>query len=136
MTMPNTTKEQEYREEAERLAHQLKEALAVHRIIADDLRLSATTRRYAKNVADALENPPGIFGCQEHAMSTTTRDDRQEHAEEAQQFSQLPLADQKEIIAAYRECANNPKIPEREREWGQARVAALEHHLRRPNRQK
>jgi hypothetical protein len=50
---------QEFAEEAERLAQlparERKEALAVHRRIADDTRLSDATRNYARYVADTLE---------------------------------------------------------------------------------
>ena len=48
-----------FREEARRLAklpaRQRKEALDVHRRIADDPRLSETTRAHARHVADTLE---------------------------------------------------------------------------------
>jgi len=60
----------------------------------------------------------------------------QEYREEAERLAQLSIGDQKEILAIYRECADNPKIPKRERTEGRARVAALERHLRRLNRQK
>ena len=58
----------------------------------------------------------------------------QEWREEAERLALLPKADQREIIAIYRECAENPKIPKLERAWGLARVKALERHLRRLNR--
>jgi hypothetical protein len=48
-----------FRQEARRLAalpaRQRKEALAVHRNIADDTRLSQTTRTYAQHVFQTLE---------------------------------------------------------------------------------
>jgi hypothetical protein len=68
------------------------------------------------------------------ARRTSEGDCKLEHVEEAERLAQLPVADQKQIIAAYRECADNPKTPKRERKWGWARVAALERHLRRLNR--
>lgn len=49
----------EFRQEARRLselpARQREESLNVHRRIADDARLSETTRNHARYVADALE---------------------------------------------------------------------------------
>jgi hypothetical protein len=49
----------DFRQEAHRLAQlparQRKEALAVHRRVAEDPRLSNTTRDYARDVADTLE---------------------------------------------------------------------------------
>jgi hypothetical protein len=49
-----------FRQEAERLARlparQRKEALDVHRRIADDPRLSEATRNHARYVADTLEH--------------------------------------------------------------------------------
>jgi hypothetical protein len=60
--------------------------------------------------------------------------DEHEHREEAKRLALLPVEDQREIIAIYRACAKNPKTPKREREWGLARVKALEKHLRRLNR--
>jgi hypothetical protein len=48
-----------FRDEARRLAKlpacERREALAVHRRIADDTRLSQVTRDYARHVADTLE---------------------------------------------------------------------------------
>jgi hypothetical protein len=48
-----------FRQEARRLAElparQRKEALAVHRRVADDTRLSQVTRDHARHVADTLE---------------------------------------------------------------------------------
>jgi hypothetical protein len=55
----------------------------------------------------------------------------QEHREEAERLAELPRDEQRAILAIYRECAQNPKTPEHEREAGQARVEALERHLRR-----
>jgi hypothetical protein len=56
-----------------------------------------------------------------------------EYVKEAERLALLPVDDQKEIIAMYRQCADNPKIPKGEREQGRERVAALERHLRRLN---
>ena len=57
--MPDESQELEFAAEAERLAQlparERGEALAVHRRIADDSRLSGTTRDYARYVADTLE---------------------------------------------------------------------------------
>jgi len=58
----------------------------------------------------------------------------QEYREEAKRLALLSIEDQREIIAIYRECAKNPKATKREREWGLARVRALQRHLRRLNR--
>lgn len=58
----------------------------------------------------------------------------QEHRAEAERLALLPVEDQREIIAIYRACAKNPKIPKAERQWGLARVRALERHLRGLNR--
>jgi hypothetical protein len=55
---------------------------------------------------------------------------------EAERLAQLSVADQQEILALYRQCAANPKVPRRERVEGLARVAALQQHLRRLNRKK
>jgi hypothetical protein len=35
----------------------------------------------------------------------------EEYLAEAKRLAQLPVADQKEILALYRQCAANPKIP-------------------------
>jgi hypothetical protein len=58
----------------------------------------------------------------------------QNYREEAKQLALLSIEDQREIIAIYRACAKNPKTPKQEREWGLARVRALERHLRQLNR--
>jgi len=63
-----------------------------------------------------------------------TPEQEQEYREEAQRLAMLPVDEQKQILALYRECASNPKVPKRERVWGLVRVKALERHLRRLNR--
>jgi hypothetical protein len=50
----------------------------------------------------------------------------QEYSEEAERLSQLPVEDQREVIALHRSIASNPKVPKREREAGKERAAALE----------
>jgi hypothetical protein len=60
MKTPKLDREQDlFRQEARRLAQlpagERKEALAVHRRIADDPRLSEATRDHARHVADTLE---------------------------------------------------------------------------------
>jgi hypothetical protein len=58
----------------------------------------------------------------------------QKYRDEAERLAALPREEQQKILAVYRQCAENPKTPKKEREWGQARVAALQRHLRRLNR--
>jgi hypothetical protein len=58
----------------------------------------------------------------------------QEYREEAERLAQLPLADQRAIIAMHREIAGNPKLPKRDRQAGLERAEALERHLRRLRR--
>ncbi len=65
-----------------------------------------------------------------------TPEQEQEYRAEAERLALLPREEQRAIIAIYRECAQNPKTPKHEREWGQARVEAVERHLRRLNRGK
>jgi hypothetical protein len=57
-----------------------------------------------------------------------------EYREEAERLAQLPVADQREIIAMYRDIASNPKLPKRDRQAGLERAEALERHLRRLRR--
>ena len=54
----------------------------------------------------------------------------QEYREEAERLAQLPVEDQREIIALHRSVAGNPKVPKREREAGKARADALERLLK------
>jgi hypothetical protein len=53
----------------------------------------------------------------------------QEYHEEAERLSQLPVEDQREVIALHRSIASNPKVPKREREAGKERADALERLL-------
>jgi hypothetical protein len=65
-----------------------------------------------------------------------TDEKEQEFREEAERLSALTVADQREVLAIYRECAENRKLPRREREWNRERIEALTRHLKRLNRKK
>jgi hypothetical protein len=65
---------------------------------------------------------------------TAKADREREYREEAKRLSLLPRAEQLAVLRIYRECAENPKTPEAERQWGLARIKALERHLRRLSR--
>jgi hypothetical protein len=58
------------------------------------------------------------------------------YGEEAERLARLPREDQGEILALHRSTAENPKAPRKERERARERLAALERHLRRLNRQR
>jgi hypothetical protein len=60
----------------------------------------------------------------------------QEFREEAERLAQLPVEDQKRIVAMHRIDASNPKVPKKDRGFARERADALEKHLRRLNRQK
>ena len=63
-------------------------------------------------------------------------DKEQEYREEAERLAAIPVEDQKAVLAIYRECAQNTKLPRKDREWNKQRVEALERHLKRLNRRK
>ena len=63
-------------------------------------------------------------------------DDEREYQEEAERLATIPAEDQKAVLAIYRECAQNPKLTRKDREWNKQRVEALERHLKRLNRRK
>jgi hypothetical protein len=56
---PDPAKEQEYREEAERLAQlpreEQRQIIALHRSVAEDAKVSKANRREARDRAEALE---------------------------------------------------------------------------------
>ncbi len=60
----------------------------------------------------------------------------QEYREEARRLALLPREDQREVIALYRNIADNPRVPKREREEGLRRADALERHLKLARRKK
>jgi len=53
----------------------------------------------------------------------------QEHREEAARLAELPVEDQRRIIAMHRTDASNPKVPKRDREFARQRADALEGFL-------
>jgi hypothetical protein len=60
----------------------------------------------------------------------------QETREEAKRLAELPITDQKQIIALHRGIADDEKVPEGDRDFARERADALERHLRRLNREK
>jgi hypothetical protein len=60
----------------------------------------------------------------------------EQHAEEAVRLAQLPVAEQKKIIAMHRTDAANVKVPKADQDFARERAEALERHLRRLNRKK
>ena len=65
-----------------------------------------------------------------------TDEQAEEYREEAARLSALSVADQREVLAIYRGCAENPKLTRQRREWNRERVEALERTLKRLNRKK
>jgi hypothetical protein len=59
-------------------------------------------------------------------------DKDQEHREEAARLAELPVAEQKAIIAMHWTDARNPKVPKRDREFARERAEALERLLKLP----
>ena len=60
-----------------------------------------------------------------------TPEKEQEYREEAERLAELPVADQKQIIALHRGIADDSKVPMRDRDLARERADALERHLRR-----
>jgi hypothetical protein len=75
--------------------------------------LSPLTRQhYPKRQQLGIRQPGGL-------MPRDQAGEREKECrEEAERLAQLPVADQKEILALYRECATNSKTPKRERAIG------------------
>ena len=65
-----------------------------------------------------------------------TPEQEQAYREEAERLATIPVEDQIAVLDIYRSCAENPKLPRRERELNRQRIEALERHLRRLNRAK
>ncbi len=63
-------------------------------------------------------------------------DKEREYREEAERLATIPIEDQHAVLDIYRGCAENPKLPRRERERNRERIEVLELHLRRLNRVK
>ena len=65
-----------------------------------------------------------------------TPEQEQETCAEAERLADLPIAEQRKIIALHQSIANDAKVPKRDRDLARERAEALDRHLRQLNRAK